>query len=125
MHRHASLMMWLIRATLMITTLPILAGCTTMIATSGISGSHEIPTELSRKEVHERFGSPASSGTTAAGRRTESFSIRQRLVAAKSVSDFYSVCNQGRQDCHPGIVALYETVGFPIVVVISEMKKLV
>ena len=112
-------------AMLTVAMLVVLPGCSVMIAKSGISGLGEIPTGLSRKEVQERFGSPASSGTTAAGRRTESFSIRQRLVAAKSVSDFYSVCNQGRQDCHPGIVALYETVGFPIVVVISEMKKLV
>ena len=56
-----------------------LSGCSVMIAKSGISGLGEIPGGLSRKEVQERFGSPASSSTTSAGKQIEIYNIRKQL----------------------------------------------
>ena len=129
-------------AMLTVAMLLVLTGCATMVATSGISGLHEIPTDLSRKEVQERYGSPASSGATAAGRRTESFNIRQRLVDHKSVSSAYGSATRKSWDDFklacilfpPGCAAIWiggsfiaaevEVINFPIILARSEKNKL-
>ena len=119
MYRHTSLMNWLVRATLMITTLPILAGCSTMVARSGISVLSEIPQGLSRKEVQERYGSSASSGTTILGRQIEVYYLRQKFKGP-----MYSNYGGGGGYGALGIFILAETVGFPIALAISEKNKL-
>ena len=121
MYRHTSLMNWLVGATLMITTLPILAGCSTMVGRSGISGLSEIPQGLSRKEVQERYGSPTSSGTTSPGRPIEVYHLRQKF---KGPMDWDYGRGGGGGLGNLGIFILAETVGFPIALAISQMDKL-
>ena len=135
MHRHTSLINWLVRATLMTTTLPILAGCSFMIAKAGVSGLGEIPDGLSRKEVEERFGSPASSSTTSAGRQIEIYNIRQQLDCVANVLSVEKSCiptQKFKQEMLPCVIfaplclpyAMLESINVPINLVRSEMRKL-
>ncbi|HWP59604.1 MAG TPA: hypothetical protein VNL14_17050 [Candidatus Acidoferrales bacterium] len=118
-------------AILTVAMLLTVAGCATLVARSGISGLHEIPSGLSRKEAQERFGAPASAGTTALGRPIEIYSIRRQLKgkgdpAKEDLGKGLLICLLYGPIC--GGLALgaaaIETISFPGTLVESEMSKL-
>lgn len=70
---------WNIGMMLVVVSLVALQGCSFIIANAGISGLREIPENLTRQEVQERFGSPVSSSTTSAGRPIDIYLVRRQL----------------------------------------------
>jgi hypothetical protein len=74
--RHPSLLAVALALGVLCVALP---GCSFIIANAGISGLREIPETLTRLDVRERFGSPASTSTTSAGRPIDIYLIRRQL----------------------------------------------
>ena len=64
--------------------LTYVAGCAGMVARSGIENVYSIPPNLTRLELHERFGTPDTSVTGKTGRPMEVFSIRRKLTDFKT-----------------------------------------
>ena len=105
--------------------LSALSGCSMMVARSGLSGLGEIPDGLSRKEVQERYGSPASSGATNVGRPVEVYHIRQKTDSIYSwLGGTGGGIGPGAGLGALGIIILGETAGFPIALAMSESNKL-
>lgn len=118
-------MRWWTRATLTALILSTLTGCSTIIATSGLSHLSEIPKELSKKDIQERFGSPTSLGTTNLGRETETYRIRRKLVEKSPYSSplFLAACLIPVQYNPCLAMAVAEPILFPFVLARSEKEK--
>ena len=58
------------------------AGCSTIIAYSGIAGPQELRVPVTRADVQERFGTPGSVEARADGTSIEMFHIRQQVLGA-------------------------------------------
>src|SRR5262245_56182973 len=126
MKGQSSTMRWWTRATLTALMLLTLTGCTTIITTSGLSGLSEIPKELSKKDIQERFRSPTSSGITNLGRETETYRIRRKLAEETPYSSpgFWGACLIPLPYFNPCFgMPIAEAIFFPLALAISEMEK--
>src|SRR5262245_51869384 len=113
------------RTTLTALMLLTLTGCSTMIATSGVSGLSEIPKELSKKDIQERFGSPNSSGITNLGRETETYRIRKKLSEKTPYSSpgFWAACLIPLPHVNPCFgMPIAEAISFPLALAITKWE---
>jgi len=81
-----SLMIHWTRATLTAVMLSTLTGCSSVTPTTLLSGA--TTSGLSKTEIQQRFGTPTGSGTTSAGRQTETYRIQKERKSGSEYNKY-------------------------------------